>query len=177
MINRGTETDPIWVNIAEVGGRFHIYTRSTDEATLDANLLYAGITYTEIVTLTPAVIDAETGQETTPAVTETVVKRANGAEVLPIGSVTLMPAVLDADGNVTTAAVVDNRFHAQIILSEPASTNTDEHGVNLIDLVGMAWTLGGVDDTNQNASETGKLLYGTTALDPDTITSPSLRLA
>ena len=51
------------------------------------------------------------------------------------------------------------------------------NGVNLIDLVGMAWTLGGVNDTNQNASETGKLLYGTTALDPDTITSPSLRLA
>ena len=164
MINRGTTDDPIWVNIAEVGGRFHLYTRSTDEATLDANLLYAGITYTEVVTLTPAV-------------TETVVKLARGAEVLRIGSLTLTPAVLDADGNVTTAAVADNRFHAQIILSEPASTNTDEHGVNLIDLVGMAWTLGGVDDTNQNASETGKLLYGTTALDPDTIASPSLRLA
>lgn len=97
---------------------------------------------------------------------------AEGINIDALGPVVITPAVLDVDGNVTTPAVMDNRYHANIRIEEPAiSAKTD--GFENWKQTAIDWTTYGTPDTSVNAQESGLKLANVVLIDPDTINSPS----
>lgn len=162
-INIGTEENPVMVNVALSGGMVDAYVRATDRDTFDAAALVAGLMYE----ITETLVDEE-GNEFQHGTGEYAV--AKGVEIYPIGPVVITPAVLDADGNVTTPAVMDTRHHVNFRMGEPAISRTDADGL-LWQKWAAQWTAAGVDDTQINNAEEGKVLMGVSLIDPDTISS------
>ena len=162
-INIGTEDSPVLVNVALSGGMVDAYIRCADEATFEAAALVAGLKYEVMQT----VVDEE-GNETTEPTGE--IRTARGVEIYPIGSVVITPAVLDADDNVTTPAVMDTRHHVNFRMGEPAVSRTDADGL-LWHKWAIYWTMQGADDTQVNNAEEGRVMLGVSLIDPDTISS------
>jgi len=148
LLNLSTEAEPLLVYAYERGGRIYAMIRAADEATLDAVALYAELLYRDA---------------------DDVVHKAPGIDLIRIGPMLLTAAVLDADGNETTAATFDPRFHANIIVSEPALSRLDEYGVRKVEKWLLAWTLSGQADGQVNAAEEAKVLYGVSLINPETI--------
>jgi branched-chain amino acid aminotransferase len=65
------------------------------------------------------------------------------------------------------------RHHVNIRLSGTAATNVDGYGITKWHKWAMAWTLGGTDGAQVNASELAKTLYGVDLIDNETIKSPA----
>lgn len=162
-VNIGTEENPLMVNVAISGGMVDAYVRATDEQTFLDAALVAGLMYE----ITETLVD-EQGNEFQHGTGEYAV--AKGVEIHHIGPVVITPAVMDAEGNVTTPAVMDTRHHVNFRMGEPAIGRTDADGL-LWHKWASYWTAQGVDDTEINAAEEGKVLLGVSLIDPDTISS------
>ena len=166
--NLGTDEEPIIVFASYSGGILDASTRSVDYDTFMANTITAGLRYP----LTIAVTDEETGEVTHEPTGEYAT--AKGVDINHIGSVVVTAGTYDADGNELTPPIIDTRHHADIRMMPPATDQVDEYGITKWHIWSMQWMFGGVDDTNRNASEEGKSMYGTTLLDTDTINSKTV---
>ena len=105
---------------------------------------------------------------------DTTIRPGQGVTVDEIGPVTLTPAVIDEDGNVTTPAVMDDRWHVNVRLTGYALDDIGpDTGVLRWHLWGLAWSKDGAPDPQLNAAEEARVLYDVALIDPDTIASPS----
>lgn len=165
--NIGTDENPILVFVRYSGGMIDAVVRATDEATFEAAARWAELRYE----LTETVTDEETGETTTQGTGEWATSK--GVYISPLGPVVITPGVYTEDGTETTAPVLDTRYHVNVRLASPAVDAVDDYGVLKWEKWAMAWTAGGVDDTQINANEVGKVLQGVSLIDPETINTPS----
>lgn len=163
------EVDGVRVYAAMDRGNLWCMVRTPDKATFDAQALAVGLkVYTNPAQ--PAVIDPETQEVITPAVEASgPLIPAHGVTITEIGDLVLVPAVLDAEGNVTTPAVTDGRFHANFWL------NSELVARGLWKQWAVAWTLNGYTVAANN-QEQGIAFQGIELIDPATVSSPSNRL-
>ena len=99
------------------------------------------------------------------------VKPAPGVDIDYVGSVVLTPAVLDAEGNVTTPAVTDDRLHINLRISGAALAKVDADGYPKWKSMALAWKSYGTAATPNNA-EVGLSFSGVTQIDPATVIQP-----
>ena len=165
--NLGTEKEPIPVFVSFAGGILDLPLRADDYDTFLKTARYVGLYY-EVMGI---VTDEDTG-ELRPVATG-VYKVAKDVSIDLIGPATITSGVYDDDGKEISPPIIDTRCHANVRMMGSALARTDEHGTPLWEIWAMAWTLGGADDTHQNAAEEGKAMYGVTLIDPATIASPS----
>jgi len=92
-----------------------------------------------------------------------------GANINEIGSL----IVDQGDPENGVPATVDTRHHVNLRIAEPLLSKEDENGDLLWVKTALAWVASGMDDTDKNASETGKKLVEVTMIDQSTISSPS----
>lgn len=97
---------------------------------------------------------------------------APGVNIDVLGPVTIKPAVLDEEGNVTTPAVTDSRYHVNIRITDPALSVVDAEGFENWRQTAIDWTAYGTPDTAINAEEQGLKLGGVVLIDPATVKSP-----
>jgi len=160
--------------------------RAKDQATWEAAAISQGllriVKNTETVVISPAVYsyDEETGDRVLvkAEVTRTdplpdTIGNVRGASIAVLGAVTLVPAELDADGNVVVPAVVDGRYHLNMRISEPMLSNLNSEGFEKWKVTAINWTTYG-SDADGNSDEVGKTVSDVTLIDPATITSASL---
>lgn len=165
--NLGTEENPILVLVRYSGGMLDAVVRATDEATFEAAARWAELKYEVMETVT----DPETGETTEQGTAEWAT--AKGVSISDVSFVVVTPGTYAEDGTELTAPIFDERFHANIRVTDPALSRVDEHGVLKWEKWAMAWSLGGEVDMQINANEVGKVMQGVSLIDPDTIASPS----
>lgn len=149
-----------------VGGMLDAYVRADDLATFEAGALDRGLTYEETV----KVVDPETGEVTYEKTGE--IAMGTGVEFSRLGSVVIVPAEVDEDGNEITPAVMDNRYHVNIRLHGWALEKPDEvlpMPEYLATLI--MWSEYGVNDEQINNVEQGKVIGGISLLNPDSFTA------
>lgn len=153
-LNIGTDAEPVLVFVRMTGGMLDAIVRATDASTFEAAARWAELKYE----ITETVTDPETGETSEDGTGEWVVS----------------PGVnIDVIGPVQVGETWDNRYHVNIRIADPALSKVDEYGVLKWEKWAMAWTMGGEDDEQINRAEVGKVLYGVSLIDPDTISSPS----
>lgn len=161
---------PVEIFASQSGGFVDTCIRATDrdtwvQAALSQNLLYRDP------------IIEKTTDEATGEVTETIVgyedeiKASAGANITEIGPVVLTPAVLDDEGNEITPAVMDNRFHLNMRISEPLLSKADENGYPLWQKTALLWMTYG-QPVKPNSAEQAKDVQGVQMIDPDSIRNP-----
>lgn len=158
LVDPGDGSPPVAVFVHENAGRIEFMTRSPNEAAFIANALAAGVMVHE----SPAVLD-EFGAVVTPA--SGAVIPAVGITVVKIGTHTLTPAVLDADGVEITPAVIDTRFHANIYMSPEVVARGRWEGWALL------WHFMG-QPGQPNATEQAIEYSGIELIDPATVNNP-----
>lgn len=89
---------------------------------------------------------------------------APGVDLSLIGSVVVVPAIYDENGNLITPVVMDDRYHVNVRL-DPAKW------AHQSDLMGEAKTEN-VPSSNQNKNEQGWKYRSMTFIDPATFASP-----
>lgn len=85
-----------------------------------------------------------------------------GVSVDVVGPVEITPAVVDANGEVVTAAVYDARYHVNVRVRDTFDWEP----------FALKWTRDG-QPAAANAEEEGRRFYRVTLIDPDTIKSPT----
>jgi len=148
------------------GGVLSCMVRATNKTIFDQQCLSAGLkVYTNPAQ--PAVVDPETQEVITPAVEASgPLIPAKGVTITEMGPLTLIPAILDEEGNVITPATMDNRYHANFWLSsEVVQRRAWEQWAVL-------WTAYG-QPVDPNNSEEAVVYGGIELIDPTTVTSPS----
>lgn len=163
--NIGTDDIPILVFISNSGGRLDASLRCTNRAAFDAAAKHAGLLYE----VTETTVDEE-GVSTEVGTGEFALSK--GVYIDHIGPVVLALATHDSEGAVVTSATYDNRHHVNFRLTGPALTGVDQYGVFNWHKWSMAWTVGGVLDTETNKSEVAVSLYEVSLIDPATISTP-----
>ncbi len=96
----------------------------------------------------------------------TVWKPAPGIDLRELGAHTLVHAVTDDEGNVTTPAVMDNRYHVNMRLGATATAR------GAWKKWAIQWSTAGSDNIIPNNTEIGKSLNGISLIDPITINNP-----
>ena len=143
----GTEVEAF---IAQGAGWVDTCIRATDKATWEAIALARNL-----------LVETEDGLQPAP-----------GAHIDHIGPVVLSPAVLDEDGNEAMSAVMDNRHHLNLRITEPLLSKTDDNGNVLWHLTAIIWMTKGADVTPNN-EERAKEVYGVEMIDPGSISKPA----
>lgn len=151
---------------SQSGGYVDTCIRATDRDTWIQAALSQNLLYRDPITE----IDAETGEETIVGYHDEIHASA-GANITEIGPVVLTPAVLDAEGNVATPAVMDNRHHLNMRIAEPLLSKADENGYPLWQKTALLWMQYG-QPVEPNNMEAAKALSGVEMIDPDTINNP-----
>lgn len=160
---QGNEVD-IYASLS--GGYVDTCIRATDRDTWIQAALSQNLLYRDPITET----DPETGEETIVGYGDEIHASA-GANITEIGSVVLTPAVLDAEGNVATPAVMDTRYHLNMRIAEPLLSKADENGYPLWQKTALAWMQYG-QPVEPNSEERAKALSGVEMIDPDSINNP-----
>lgn len=139
--------------------------RATDKATFEAQALAVKLKVHETPEVS-AVLDPETGDVITAAIPASgpLVPTA-GVTITEMGPLVLVPAMLDADGEVTTPAFMDNRHHVNFWL-DAATVARGEWMQWATD-----WTYYGKAIV-PNSVEDGSSLYGIELIDPATVKQP-----
>lgn len=152
----------------DLGGRVEGLIRCADRATFETAAIARGL----MVEITEPQTDPETGEVTQVGTGQ--YRYAHGVEVFEEGQTPIKtPAVLDEDGNVVTPAVVDTRYHARLVISEPALSEPDDLlSITKTIATLIAWTKYGDPDPEMNAQEVAHVLYGVALIDPETVASP-----
>lgn len=96
----------------------------------------------------------------------------DGVNISEIGSIVIVPAEYDANNEIVTEAVMDDRYHVNIRLAGYALERVNEETGNLQwkDTVEL-WSMMGEDDLNSNKNEFGKKLYNVTLIQPSSIST------
>ena len=152
----------------DIGGRIEGLIRAADKATFQTAAIARGL----MVEITEPQTNPETGEVTQVGTGQ--YRYAIGVEVFEDGQTPIKtPAVLDGHGNVVTPAVVDTRYHARLVVSEPALSEPDDH-LPLTKVVAtlIMWTEYGNPDLQVNAQEVAHVLSGVALIDPETVASP-----
>ena len=152
---------------SQVGGFVDTCIRATDEATWAQAALSQNLLYRDPITET----DPETGEVTIVGYDDEI-KASAGANITALGAVVLTPAVLDEDGNETTPAVMDGRYHLNMRIAEPLLSKADENGYPLWQKTALLWMAYGQDVDNVNNAERAKVVSGVEMIDPDSIANP-----
>ena len=105
----------------------------------------------------------------------TVLRPVKGNNVDVIGPVVITPGEYDEEGNELVAPIVDNRYHVNLRVAEPALSKVNDAGYPKWKETVLAWMNFGVDDTEANKNEVGKKLSAVTLMDPTTIQTPNQR--
>lgn len=152
----------------DLGGRVQGLIRCADRATFEAAAIARGL----MVEITEPETDPETG-EVTQVGTGTY-RYAHGVECFDEGQTPVKaPAVLDDEGNVVAPAVVDTRYHARLVISEPALSQPDDHlSITKTVVTLIMWTEYGEVDQDVNTSEVAHVLSGVALIDPETVLTP-----
>jgi hypothetical protein len=140
--------------------------RATDRDTWIQAALSQKLLYRDPITET----DPETGEKIIVGYHDEIHISA-GANITEIGNAVLTPAVLDAEGNVTTPAVMDNRFHLNMRIAEPLLSKEDENGYPLWQKTALLWMQYG-QPVQPNNHERAKAVSGVEMIDPDSISQP-----
>ncbi len=98
---------------------------------------------------------------------------APGVLIDPLGPVVITAAELDAEGNVVTPAVKDNRYHVNLRITAPALTAADADGFPNWERTAIQWTQNGEPDAEINAEESALKLANVALIDPASIKSPA----
>ena len=159
----GTEVE-IYASLS--GGYVDTCIRATDRDTWVQAALSQNLLYRDPITE----VDPETGEETIVGYHDEI-HTSKGANITEIGPVVLTPAVLDAEGNVVTPAVMDNRFHLNMRLDEPLLSKSDENGYPLWQKTALLWMQYG-QPVVPNNEERAKAVSGVEMIDPDSINNP-----
>ena len=143
--------------------------RATDEATFDEEALLVALTgHTNPAQA--AVIDTETEEIITPAIEASgPIIPIRDVTITKIGSHVLTAGVYDAEGNETTAPVLDTRFHANVWLGPEMVARGEWMQWSTL------WTHYG-SAVVANAQEDGTAMQGIELIDPATVAHPVNRL-
>jgi len=95
-----------------------------------------------------------------------------GVDIDYIGAVVLTPAVIDAEGNEVTPAITDDRLHINLRISGAALAKVGETGYPKWKTMALNWVREG-DAAAPNNQEVGKIFYGVTQIDPETVNIPA----
>lgn len=166
--NLGTSDDPQWVNVRVNGAQIDLICRATDEEAFISAAKLAGL----MIQQSQTVVDPETGESVVELLDEW--RWAAGISVMPVGAIQTVAPVYDDAGDLVSAGEVAEGYHVNLRIRPPASLQVDDLGRIKWQRVALMWSRYGADDPVQNASETGRVLYGVSLIDPDTISSPSL---
>lgn len=144
--------DPIPVYVSIRGGYLHAMVRATDKTTFEQQAVAVGL----VVPDDNMSIRRPDGSLRTPV----------GIDVCEIGPLTLTPGTYDGEGNELTPPVVDQRYHANFVLSAERTAD------GAWEQWAVAWSAYGQPGTPNRAEES--LVYsGIELIDPDTVASPS----
>lgn len=132
------------------GGRLFFMIRCTDKATWQA----AGVQFKLL----------EQGRDK-------VSKPARGISVAEIGAVQIVPPVMDKKGNIVTPAVVDSRYHVNVLVDPSVLARVDPDGYERWKLTATAFMSG--TDAPANNLEVSKRLQGVELIDPTTVATPA----
>lgn len=166
-VNLGTDENPLIAYVAVSGGFVDAQVRATDLAAFEAAAKLAGLLYE----VTETVTDPETGEATEQGTGVWV--PARGVHIDHLGPVVISPGTYAEDGTEIVPPGIDTRHHANIRLSPPATTNTDENGRLLWHKWALEWTQNGTPDPQVNATEKARVLMDVALIDPETISSPA----
>ena len=160
IVQDDTET-PVFAQVK--GGTLHCMVRATDKDTFDAMAISVGLLVRENPGI-PEMVDADGNviRPAEPASGDYV--PAPGATITKIGPHVITPAVVDDEGNVTTPAVMDERYHANFWL--PATQG------GAWEALCVQWMSNG-SDGQSNAAEAGKVYQGIELIDPLSISTPA----
>lgn len=159
----GTEVE---IYASQSGGYVDTCIRATDRDTWIQAALSQALLYRDPITET----DPDTGEEIIVGYGDEI-HASKGANITEIGPVELTPAVLDAEGNVTTPAVMDTRHHLNLRIAEPLLSKGDENGYPLWQKTALLWMQYGQPVTPNN-EERAKAVTGVEMIDPDSIKQP-----
>jgi hypothetical protein len=95
---------------------------------------------------------------------------ARGANFFDV-TVVLVPAVLDADGEVITPALLDPGYNCNLRIGEPLVSKKDESGWFLWELLLLEWTGIGVEGT-VNEKVPGVAVSGVSLVDLSRVATP-----
>lgn len=98
-----------------------------------------------------------------------VLRPVPGNNIDIIGAAVIEEAVLDEEGNEVTPAVLDERFHVNLRLAEPALSKVNDQGYPKWKETVLTWMNFGVEDTESNKNEVGVKLSNVTLIDPSSI--------
>ena len=160
----GTEVE---IYASHVGGFVDTCIRATNEAAWVQAALSRNLLYRDPITET----DPETGEKTIVGYDDEI-KASPGANITILGAVVLTPAILDADGNEVTPAVMDNRYHLNMRIAEPLLSKSDETGYPLWQRTALLWMAYGQNVADINNAERAKIVSGVEMIDPDSIANP-----
>lgn len=152
----------------DLGGRVEGLIRCADRVTFEAAAIARGL----MVEISEPQTDPETGEVTQVGTGQ--YRYAHGVECFDEGQTPIkVPAVLDEEGNVVTPAVVDPRYHARLVVSDPALSEPDDN-LSITKTVAtlIMWTEHGAVDQDVNAAEIAHVLSGVALIDPETVATP-----
>lgn len=151
---------------SQSGGFVDFCLRAKDYQTWVRAALNQKLLYQDPITET----DPETGEETVIGFHDEI-KVSRGAHITEIGPIELVPAVLDEEGEVISPAIIDNRFHLNMRITEPLLSKSDEDGYPLWKKTALLWMSYG-RPAKPNSEEKAKEVVGVEMIDPDTIKNP-----
>lgn len=97
---------------------------------------------------------------------------APGVHINHIGPVTLTPATYDENGEVVTAAKMDNRHHINLRLTKPILHRRNEAGNLAWEEILLDWMQNG-KEAKPNNEERSKTQHGVELLDATSISNPT----
>ncbi|PCJ09341.1 MAG: hypothetical protein COB16_03930 [Rhodobacteraceae bacterium] len=170
-------TDPDTGKVISVDFALHSTNRAVLEAVALAKNLMVTKQETQKSILSPATYDQDTGELITAEVSEIVVlaewlEAVRGANFFDV-AVVLVPAVLDADGEVITPPVLDPGYNCNLRIGEPLVSNKDENGVFLWELLLLEWTYLGAEGT-VNGKVPGVVVSGVSLVDLSKVEAPQM---
>ena len=110
-----------------------------------------------------------------PSVLNEGIEDARGANFFDV-TVVLTPAVLDADGEVITPALLDPGYNCNLRIGEPLVSKKDDSGWFLWELLLLEWTGIGVEGT-VNDKVPGVAVSGVSLVDLSQVATPQSGIA
>lgn len=156
-------TDPevlVDVPASNLGGRYLLMTRAQTKADADAAAVAAGLLVEVETDQGARLVSPRDGRQPTVSRVE-------------VGSVVITPGTYDEEGNELTAPVIDTRHHDNWIVD--ARQMSEEYGRPLVEVQLLAWVAAGEEGAANN-TETAIALGNVELIDPDSISSWSVRL-
>lgn len=119
-----------------------------------------------------AAVAAEVLESVTLNDGSTELRLVPGNHIDELGPVVITPGTYAEDGTELTPPVMDNRYHVNLRIAEPATSRLNAEGYLKWKATVLTWMQYGVNDTNPNKTEQGKILQQVCLIDPASIQTP-----